>query len=306
MPPSPRAERRARRRRSCGARPLPADDERRQARARARCSSSAARDAHAGRRPARRHRPRCASAPVGCRSPPRRRSPPRCAVAVPEALVRGRTTTRRSPSSSPEADAVVVGPGLDDLDAAGELLAHGARPSRRRCRRRRRRAGARRPLAGLGGAIARRPPGHPHAEPRGAGRAAPTAGDARPRRRRRGARRHRRVASAASPRRTGGCGVDDDAVRGLGTSGAGDVLAGAAGGLGARCGDAVTAACWAALVHRVRRDAPGRSRSDRSATSPASWPTSSAPRSSTSVELSFGTGPSGRSRTTERMGQRVT
>ena len=37
----------------------------------------------------------------------------------------------------------------------------------------------------------------------------------------------------------------------LGTSGAGDVLAGAAGGAGARCHDAVQAACWAALCHRV-------------------------------------------------------
>ena len=44
---------------------------------------------------------------------------------------------------------------------------------------------------------------------------------------------------------------DDVAVRGLGTSGAGDVLAGVAAGIGARCQDAVTAACRAALVHRV-------------------------------------------------------
>jgi len=40
-------------------------------------------------------------------------------------------------------------------------------------------------------------------------------------------------------------------VLGLGTSGAGDVLAGAAGGAGARCHDAPQAACWAALCHRV-------------------------------------------------------
>ena len=45
--------------------------------------------------------------------------------------------------------------------------------------------------------------------------------------------------------------TDEVSVLGLGTSGAGDVLAGAAGGAGARCHDAVQAACWAALCHRV-------------------------------------------------------
>jgi ADP-dependent NAD(P)H-hydrate dehydratase len=56
--------------------------------------------------------------------------------------------------------------------------------------------------------------------------------------------------------------VDASAVRGLGTSGAGDVLAGAVGGLAARCGDGAQAACWAALSHRraaarlTRRIAP--------------------------------------------------
>ena len=44
--------------------------------------------------------------------------------------------------------------------------------------------------------------------------------------------------------------IDASEVRGLGTSGAGDVLAGAAGGLAARCGDAAQAACWAAVTHR--------------------------------------------------------
>jgi NAD(P)H-hydrate repair Nnr-like enzyme with NAD(P)H-hydrate dehydratase domain len=38
---------------------------------------------------------------------------------------------------------------------------------------------------------------------------------------------------------------------GLGTSGAGDVLAGAVGGLGARCHDGPQAACWATTAHRV-------------------------------------------------------
>jgi NAD(P)H-hydrate repair Nnr-like enzyme with NAD(P)H-hydrate dehydratase domain len=45
--------------------------------------------------------------------------------------------------------------------------------------------------------------------------------------------------------------VDPTAVTGLGTSGAGDVLAGTAGGAGARCHDAIQAACWAALCHRT-------------------------------------------------------
>jgi hydroxyethylthiazole kinase-like uncharacterized protein yjeF len=43
---------------------------------------------------------------------------------------------------------------------------------------------------------------------------------------------------------------DPHPVSGLGTSGSGDVLAGAAGGVAARCGDATAAACWAALAHR--------------------------------------------------------
>lgn len=38
---------------------------------------------------------------------------------------------------------------------------------------------------------------------------------------------------------------------GLGTSGSGDVLAGAAAGAAARSGDAVRAACWALYVHRL-------------------------------------------------------
>jgi hydroxyethylthiazole kinase-like uncharacterized protein yjeF len=49
----------------------------------------------------------------------------------------------------------------------------------------------------------------------------------------------------------GRCWLDGSRVRGLGTSGAGDVLAGAVGGLAARCHDGPQAACWAGLVHRV-------------------------------------------------------
>ena len=45
--------------------------------------------------------------------------------------------------------------------------------------------------------------------------------------------------------------ADPHEVVGLGTSGAGDVLAGLAGGFSARCHDAVHAACWAALTHRA-------------------------------------------------------
>jgi ADP-dependent NAD(P)H-hydrate dehydratase len=41
---------------------------------------------------------------------------------------------------------------------------------------------------------------------------------------------------------------------GLGTSGSGDVLAGFAAGIGARCGDAAQAACWAAHLHSAAGD----------------------------------------------------
>ena len=44
--------------------------------------------------------------------------------------------------------------------------------------------------------------------------------------------------------------IDTATVTGLGTSGAGDVLAGAVGGAGARCHDPSQAACWATLCHR--------------------------------------------------------
>ena len=44
--------------------------------------------------------------------------------------------------------------------------------------------------------------------------------------------------------------IDTGTATGLGTSGAGDVLAGAVGGAGARCHDAPQAACWATLCHR--------------------------------------------------------
>jgi hydroxyethylthiazole kinase-like uncharacterized protein yjeF len=45
--------------------------------------------------------------------------------------------------------------------------------------------------------------------------------------------------------------VDDGTVTGLGTSGAGDILAGAVGGVAARSHDVTTSALWAALTHRV-------------------------------------------------------
>jgi len=44
---------------------------------------------------------------------------------------------------------------------------------------------------------------------------------------------------------------DPQPVTGLGTSGSGDVLAGAAGGMAARGGQPTPAACWAALAHRA-------------------------------------------------------
>lgn len=49
----------------------------------------------------------------------------------------------------------------------------------------------------------------------------------------------------------GRCYVDRGTVTGLGTSGAGDILAGAIGGVAARSGDVVTAAAWAMLGHRI-------------------------------------------------------
>ena len=52
----------------------------------------------------------------------------------------------------------------------------------------------------------------------------------------------------------GRCWIDDGEVCGLGTSGAGDVLAGAIGGVAARSHDVVTAACWATLTHRFAAD----------------------------------------------------
>jgi hydroxyethylthiazole kinase-like uncharacterized protein yjeF len=45
--------------------------------------------------------------------------------------------------------------------------------------------------------------------------------------------------------------VDGDEVIGLGTSGAGDVLAGALGGLAARNGDPAQTACWGTIAHRL-------------------------------------------------------
>ena len=45
--------------------------------------------------------------------------------------------------------------------------------------------------------------------------------------------------------------VDDQRVWGLGTSGSGDVLAGAIGGIAARCGNGRQAAAWGAFVHRA-------------------------------------------------------
>jgi hydroxyethylthiazole kinase-like uncharacterized protein yjeF len=53
--------------------------------------------------------------------------------------------------------------------------------------------------------------------------------------------------------------VDASEVHGLGTSGAGDVLAGVAGGIAARCGDAAQAACWAAATHRLAAQRLSRS-----------------------------------------------
>lgn len=51
---------------------------------------------------------------------------------------------------------------------------------------------------------------------------------------------------------------DAETVRGLGTSGAGDVLAGLVAGLAARCGDGLQAAVWASLVHRLAADGLSR------------------------------------------------
>jgi len=176
------------------------------------------------------------------------------AVAMPEALVVPLDVTVDDPLRElvDEADAVVVGPGLVDIETATELLMmvlNQARPD------------AVIVIDALAARALPRVRSHVSARPNRLlitvnrqeldflldGRQ----GDVRP---------ERIVAEdygltvvsfgcVASP--DGRTWTDEVSVLGLGTSGAGDVLAGAAGGAGARCHDAVQAACWAALCHRV-------------------------------------------------------
>jgi len=176
------------------------------------------------------------------------------AVAMPEALVVPLDVTVDDPLGDlvDEADAVVVGPGLVDIETATELLMmvlNQARPD------------AVIVIDALAARALPRVRSHVSARPNRLlitvnrqeldflldGRQ----GDVRP---------ERIVAEdygltvvsfgcVASP--DGRTWTDEVSVLGLGTSGAGDVLAGAAGGAGARCHDAVQAACWAALCHRV-------------------------------------------------------
>lgn len=176
------------------------------------------------------------------------------AVAMPEALVIGLDPNDRASLVAlvAAADAVVVGPGLADLDEAAELVAltlDQASPDAVIVFD----ALGITALPVLRSRLAQRPsrvtvtPNREELESLLDGR--------------RGPGRPERVVAAeygltvvsfgcvAGP--DGTTWVDPVGVTGLGTSGAGDVLAGAVGGAGARCHDAAQAACWATLCHRL-------------------------------------------------------
>jgi hydroxyethylthiazole kinase-like uncharacterized protein yjeF len=178
---------------------------------------------------------------------------PIVAVAVPEALVMSTETTRDRSLTSlvAEANAIVVGPGVLDGDHAAELvrlvLHHAGRDAviviDARCIP----AAAAEPRS-----AARR--GHMIITPnKDELRALLDGADDADEPELSVAERYGFVVASfgrvATP--DGRVWNDPADVLGLGTSGAGDVLAGMAAGIAARCGDAAQAACWSTFTHRL-------------------------------------------------------
>ena len=201
--------------------------------------------------------PRCGSAPAACRSPPRRSVAPTVAVTMVEARVvpLDRLGAPAVIELVEQADAIVVGPGLDPGEGVDRLVAtvlERADPA----------AIVVLDAAAIGSVVAHRDA--IHARPGGvvitpnhqelellAGAGAD------------GDDRAASVALAHGVTVTsfgrvvaadGRVWSDPQEPCGLGTSGAGDVLAGAVAGLGARCHDGPQAACWATAAHRVASD----------------------------------------------------
>jgi hydroxyethylthiazole kinase-like uncharacterized protein yjeF len=174
---------------------------------------------------------------------------PVLAVAVPEAIVvpMGDDDLAEVAGYVERADAVVVGPGLLDADETRDLLDVVLRH-----------AGVGRPIvvdaAALEALANRRPPHRPLVLTPNRGEVGTLLAGADP------DEPERAVADRYGAAVTsfdlvvapdGRSWRDPLDVEGLGTSGSGDVLAGAVGALAARCGDPVQAACWATLAHRT-------------------------------------------------------
>lgn len=180
------------------------------------------------------------------------------AVAVPEALVVGLDADDREPLAAlvAGADAVVVGPGLADLEEASELVAltlEQARPDAVIIVD----ALAIEALPAHRSQLVQRPgqlivtPNRQELESLLESLLQGCGGVERPELAVSTAYRLTVVCFGRVAGPDGRSWVDPVGVTGLGTSGAGDVLAGAAGGAGSRCHDAVQAACWATLCHRL-------------------------------------------------------